>query len=152
MACWYSAATHGNKGYIYMCKCFTVVVWLHIHQYFSYIDGIEQVEPFPAIITPTDWRRHGQTSPYHNTVDGFIFVGTNFRGSCQNYTFVGVKICSHSIYLHNSYQKSLFDGYYISWIWPSTKTGTPRKLRHPQYIPSEDRRIKMATQWNGSLY
>ena len=70
-----------------------------------------------------------------NTVDGFIFVGTNFHGLNKNHTFVGFKICGHSIFLQNSYRKFLFRGYLISWIRPSTKTtkiGTPRKLSHPQ--------------------
>ena len=42
-----------------------------------------------------------------HTVDGFIFVGTNFRW------------------------------HWNSWMEPSTKTtkiGTPRKLSHPQYL------------------
>ena len=34
-----------------------------------------------------------------NTVDGFIFVGTNFRGLKRNDTFVGFKICGHSIFV-----------------------------------------------------
>ena len=71
------------------------------------------------------------------TVDGFIFVGTNFRGLNENDTFVGFKIRDHSIFLHFSYRKSLIRWYWNSWIAPSTKTtkiGTPRKLRHPQYI------------------
>ena len=71
-----------------------------------------------------------------NTVDGFIFVGTNFRGLNENDTFVGFKIRGHSIFPHNSYRKSLIRGYWNSLIGPSTKTtkiGTPRKLSHPQY-------------------
>ena len=70
------------------------------------------------------------------TVDGFIFVGTNFCGYNKIDTFVGFKILGHSICLHNSYRKSLIRGYWNSWIGPSTKTtkiGTPRKLSHPQY-------------------
>ena len=42
------------------------------------------------------------------TVDGFIFVGTNFRGLKKNQTFVGFKIRGHSIFLNSSYRKSLF--------------------------------------------
>ena len=44
-----------------------------------------------------------ETSPV--TVDGFIFVGTNFRGSNENDTFVGFNIYMYgqSIFLHNSY-------------------------------------------------
>ena len=30
-------------------------------------------------------------------VDGFILVGTNFRGLNKNGTFVGFEICGHSI-------------------------------------------------------
>ena len=46
--------------------------------------------------------------PKYNTVDGFIFVGTNFRGLKKNQTFVGFKIRGHCIFLYNSYRKSLF--------------------------------------------
>ena len=52
------------------------------------------------------------------------------------WTFVGFKICGHSIFLHNPYRKSLIHGFWNSWTRPSTKTtkiGTPRKLSHPQY-------------------
>ena len=45
------------------------------------------------------------------TTDGFIFVGTNFRGFKENDTFVGFKIRGHSIFLHNSFRKSLIRGY-----------------------------------------
>ena len=70
------------------------------------------------------------------TVDGFIFVGTNFRGLNKNNTFVRFKICGHSILFNNSYRKLKFSGYCNSWIGPSTKTtkiGTPKNLSHPQY-------------------
>ena len=40
----------------------------------------------------------------------------------KNYTFVGFKIRGHGISLHSSYRKSLFRGYWISWIGPSTIT------------------------------
>ena len=73
------------------------------------------------------------------TVDGFIFVGSNFRGLNENDTFMGFKICGNSIFLHNSYRKSLIRGYWNSWISLSTKTkkiGTQRKLSHPQYNKS----------------
>ena len=74
-----------------------------------------------------------------NTVDGFIFVGTNFRGLSlnKNHTFMRFEIRGQGIFLHSSYRKSLFRGYWNSWIRPSTKTtktGTPRKLSHPQYL------------------
>ena len=71
------------------------------------------------------------------TVDGFIFVDTNFHGLNENDQFVGFKILGHSIFLHNSYRKLLIHGYWNSWIGPSRKTtkiSTPRKLSHPQYI------------------
>ena len=45
-----------------------------------------------------------------NTVDGFIFVGTNCRGLNENDTFLGFKICGHSIFLHISYRKCEFMG------------------------------------------
>ena len=35
------------------------------------------------------------------TVDGIIFVGTNFRGLKKNDTFVGFKISGHSIFFNN---------------------------------------------------
>ena len=72
-----------------------------------------------------------------STVDGFIFVGTNFRGLKENDTFVGFKIHGHNIFLHNSYRTLLISGYWNSWIGPSTKTtkiDTPRKLSHPEYV------------------
>ena len=68
-----------------------------------------------------------------STVDGFIFVGTNFRGLNKNDTFVGFKIRGHSVFFHNSYKKLPFRGFWNSWIGPSTKTmkiGTPRNLSH----------------------
>ena len=71
------------------------------------------------------------------TVDAFIFVGTNFRRLNKNHTFVLFKIHGNSIFLNNSYRKSLFCGYSNSRIRPSTKTmkiGTPRKLSHQQYL------------------
>ena len=70
------------------------------------------------------------------TVDGFIFVGTNFRCLNKIDTFVGFKIRGHRIFFHNSYRKLQLRGYWNSWIGPSTKTtkiGTPRNLSHPQY-------------------
>ena len=45
-----------------------------------------------------------------NTVDGFIFVGTNFRGLSKHYTFMGLKIRRQSIFLHNLYRNRLFEG------------------------------------------
>ena len=71
------------------------------------------------------------------TMDGFIFVGTNFCGLNENDTLLGFKIRGYSIFLHNLYRKLLIRGYWNSWIGPSTKTtkiGTPQKLSHPQYI------------------
>ena len=40
-----------------------------------------------------------------HTVDAFTFVGTNFRGTNENHTFVGFKTRGHSIFLNNSYRK-----------------------------------------------
>ena len=62
---------------------------------------------------------------YQNSVNGFIFVGTNFHGLNKNHTLVGFKIRCHRVLLHNSYIKSLFRGYWNSWIGPTTK---PQKL------------------------
>ena len=39
------------------------------------------------------------------TVDGFIFMDTNFRGLNKNDTFVGFKIRGNCIFFHNSYRK-----------------------------------------------
>ena len=72
-----------------------------------------------------------------HTVDGFIFGGTNFRGLNRHCIFDGIKICGFYIFLHKSYKKSLFRGYWNSWIGPSRKTtkiGTPRKLSHSHSI------------------
>ena len=71
------------------------------------------------------------------TVDGFIFMGTNFLGLNKNDTFAGFKIGGYSIFFHNSYRKLPFCGYWNSWIVPFTKTmkiGTQRNLSHPQYF------------------
>ena len=68
------------------------------------------------------------------TVDGFIFVGTNFHGLSENDTFMGFKVRGHSIFLYNPYRK--LHGYWNSWIGPSTKTtkiGILRKLSHTRY-------------------
>ena len=35
------------------------------------------------------------------TVNGFIFMGTNFRGLYKNDTFVGFKIRGHSTFFNN---------------------------------------------------
>ena len=70
-------------------------------------------------------------------MDGIIFVGTNFHGLNKN--FMGLKICGHGIFFHNSYRKLQFPGYWNLWIRPSTKTTkicTPRNLSHPQYCQS----------------
>ena len=81
------------------------------------------------------------TSDLH-TVDGFIFVGTNFRGMNKNDTFVGFKIRGQSVFfhtcvIHNTYKKLPFRGFWNLLIGPSTKTmkiGTPRNLSHRQYL------------------
>ena len=65
------------------------------------------------------------------TVDGFIFVGTNFRGLNENDTFVGFRIRGHSIFLHNSYRKSLICGY-----WNFVDRDPPQKPR--KLVPHEN--------------
>ena len=68
------------------------------------------------------------------SVDGFIFVGTNFRGFNENDTFVRFRIRDHSIVL-SVFIKII--GYWNSWIGPKTKTtkiGSSRILSHPLYI------------------
>ena len=67
-------------------------------------------------------------------MDGFIFVGTNFRGLNENDTFVGFKICGHRIFLHNSYRKSLIRGHWHSWIGPTRKTIKNAKNWYPTKI------------------
>ena len=70
-------------------------------------------------------------------MDGFIFVGTNFRGSNKNDPFMGFKLRGLGIFFHNSYRKLPFRLYWNSWIGLSTKTtkiGTPQNLSHPQYL------------------
>ena len=50
-------------------------------------------------------------------MDGFIFVGTNFRGLNKNDTFVGFRIRGNSIFFHKLYRKSHFRGYmeFVDW-------------------------------------
>ena len=69
-----------------------------------------------------------------STVDGFIFEGTNFRGLNKNHTFIGLKICGHSVFLHFYYRKSLFRGHWNSWIRPSTKN-------HENWYPTQNKAI-----------
>ena len=59
------------------------------------------------------------------TVDGFIFMGTNFHGLKKIQTFKGFKTCGHSIFFHNSYKKLLFHWHWNSWMRLPLK---PRKL------------------------
>ena len=66
----------------------------------------------------------------HNTVYGFIFVGTDFRGLNKKDTFVGFKIRGHCIFFHNSYRKLPVRRYWNSWIGPSMKN---KKIGTPQY-------------------
>ena len=56
------------------------------------------------------------------TVNGFIFVGTNFRGFNKNHLFVGFKICGQTIFVHHKYRKLIFHGYWNWWFRHSTKT------------------------------
>ena len=39
-----------------------------------------------------------------DTVDGFIFVGTNLRGLKKNDAIMGIKIRGHNIFFNNSYR------------------------------------------------
>ena len=84
-----------------------------------------------------------------HTLDGFIFMGTNFRGLNKNDTFMGFKIRGHSVFFHNSYKKLPFREFWNSWIGPSTKNtkiGTPRNLSHPQYVMKLTN-IKLLNLW-----
>ena len=67
-----------------------------------------------------------------NTVDGFIFVGTNFRGLNKNCIFVGIKIRGYYIFLHKSYRKSLF-----RWFWNSWKVPVPSTKNHKKLAPKK---------------
>ena len=69
------------------------------------------------------------------TVDGLIFVGTNFCGFYKNDKFLGFKIHGHSIFIHTENYHFADTG--IRGSNPTrkiTKIGTPRNLSHPQYI------------------
>ena len=84
-----------------------------------------------------------------NTVDGFIFVGTKFRGLNKNDTFMGFKIRGHYIFFYNSYRKLPFRGYWNLWTGHSTNTtkiGTRRNLSHPQYYDAMFRAHHPATK------
>ena len=81
-------------------------------------------------------------------MDCLIFIVTNFRGLKKNQTFVWFKIRCHSIFLNNSYRKSLFRLHWNSWMGPSTKTtkiGTQHKLSHPQYWKRLLKKLKPLT-------
>ena len=65
-----------------------------------------------------------------HTVDGFIFMGTNFRGLNKNYAFLGFIIHGNSIFLHNSYRNRHFVATGIHGSDPPRK---PRKL-----VPNEN--------------
>ena len=74
------------------------------------------------------------------TVNGFIFVGTNFRWLIKNHVFVGFKIRSPNIFIHLNNRNMLHRGYWNSWFRPSTKTtkiGTPRNFSQPPYLNIE---------------
>ena len=76
---------------------------------------------------------------FSNTVNAFIFVGTNFRGLYKNHTSVGFQIYGHtcSIFLYNPYPKIA-----ISWVLKfvdqtlhkNHENCYPTKLSHPQYL------------------
>ena len=61
-------------------------------------------------ITELKERNRYKSNILYVTVDGFIFVGTNFRGLNKIDTFVGFKIRGHNIFIHNPYRKSLIRG------------------------------------------
>ena len=79
---------------------------------------------------------------YLDTVNGFIFVGTNFCRLNRKGISFGIKIRGFYIFIHKSNRKLLFRWYWNSWIGPSTKTtkiDTPWKLCLSQYIePSNE--------------
>ena len=52
-----------------------------------------------------NFNMYDQNTYFAYTVDGFIFVGTNFRGFNVNDTFVGLEIRGHRFFLHNPYRK-----------------------------------------------
>ena len=60
-------------------------------------------------------------------------MGSNFHGLNKNHPFVEFKIRGHSIFLHNSYRKTLFCRYLNSWIRPCTK---PRNFVPHEIKPS----------------
>ena len=70
-----------------------------------------------------------------HTVDGFNFLGTNFRVVNKNDQFVGFRIPGYSIFLHNLYRKSQIHGYWNSLIRPSTKT--TKKIGTPFWYPTK---------------
>ena len=116
----------------FLLSCFLSFILIYIHS---------SILSFNSFI----WNQHScnllldttNISNIKHTVDGFIFVGTNFRGLNKNDTFVGFKIRGHSIFFRNSYGKLPFRGYWNSWIRSSTKTMkivTLRNLSHLQYI------------------
>ena len=71
-------------------------------------------------------RTFDKYTTHGDTVDGFIFVGTNFRGLKKNQTFVGFKIRGQSIFsfiIHT--ENRYFVGTEIRGSDPARK---PRKL------------------------
>ena len=85
-----------------------------------------------------------------HTLDGFIFVGTNFLGLKKYQTFVQFKIRGHCIFLHKSYRKSLFHWHWNLWIRPSTKTTKnwyPTKVK-PSTASVKEKRSNYCKSWN----
>ena len=72
-----------------------------------------------------------------HTVDGFIFVGTNFRGLTQNEIFVGSKLVDIVFWFMIHIENYHFVGTGIRGLNPprkSPKIDTPRNLSNPQYL------------------
>ena len=108
----------------------------------SYIPGLQSYHRLYLIRgVITHWVMRCCTSNPSATYCGWLYFRgyTNFRGLKKNQTFLGFKICGNSIFLNNSYRKSLFRLHWNLWMRPSTKTSTPRKLSHPQYLPTNRR-------------
>ena len=90
------------------------------------------------------------------TADDFIFVGTNFRVLNESDTFVGFKIRGHSIFLHNSYRKSLIRWYWNSWIRPGLheyhENLYPRKDKQSTVSFEFDWHQKIKVPYDGPRY
>ena len=58
-----------------------------------------------------------------------IFVGADCRGLNKNDAFMGFKIRCYIIFLYNSFRKSLFRGYWKSWIGPRKLVSRENKAK-----------------------